>query len=1390
MVVKIDARPFQIRAKKLFMSRVLVTLLLQENSVPSVMIRKPLSSLARVAFACAIFSSQSHAADKIVFLAGGRSHGPGEHEFRAGSMLLAKALNESGLDVRAEVISGWPADDKVLDDAKAIIIYADGTSVVGKGWEKVDKLAKGGTGLMFMHYAVHPTAAEGEKYYRPWIGGAFETDFSVNPHWVADLQALPNHPVSRGVNSLVEAYDEFYYNMRFPADRSQLLDLVTATPDRSRVKRYINLWNQHGVEGLDKKQTLMWGIQRPDGGRGVGFTGGHYHRNWAVDGFRTLVLNAIVWTAGLEVPAKGVPSKPLTEAELNANLDDKGKPANLKLVEAGEFKKIPAAAIQTEREAGFNSAKPPANAVSAAKPKSDTVKPVAESAEMNPGNTRLQEINASIAGAKELYLVVSDLGEMAFDWANWIDPKLILKGGKVVELTELKWRSEETSYGKSKVGKNIEGGTLSIDKKTYEKGIGTHAASIIVFDLPADVETFTAQVGLDDGGAFRDEKPTSADVKFQVFTQNPASMTDTFVPEDLFTLSDDKLEVTVWATTPQLYNPTNIDFDAQGRLYVAEGVNYRAGAKSRRPEGDRIVILEDSDGDGTTDKSDVFTQDPNLESPLGVAVLENKIIVSQPPDLLVYTDVNGDRKFDAAVDKREVLLTGFNARQHDHSLHSVTVGPDGQWNFNNGNCAGIFTDKSGKTFRMGSSYYQSGGGTWYSDTRSIAGQPSDDGNIWVGGFSVRMNPDGTNARIVGHNYRNSYEQALTSFGDMFQSDNDDPPACRVAEVMEGGNAGFSSADGQRSWNADKRPGQDTPTAEWRQEDPGTMPSGDVYGGGSPTGVAYYENGALGDKWQGLLLACEAGKNVVFGYLPVPDGAGFKLERIDFMTSNKEKQFAGSDFIGGAGKELKHLFRPADVTVGPDGALYVADWFDGRVGGHGTMDKSGSGTIYRIAPKGFKSVVPKFDLTTTAGQIAALKSPSVNVRNSGFTRLKAQGNKAVPAVSELLKDKNPYLAARAVWLLAQMGDSGMAAVVKLLGASDARTRLVACRAIRSAGGDPVKLAGKMASDASPMVRREIALSLRDVPAEKSVPFLVKIAKQFDGKDRAYLEAFGLGSTGKEAAVYTALRKDMAAAPDAWTDAFAWLAWRLHPPQAVADQKARALSPKVSADQVKLTLTALGFTPSAAAATAMIQLANTKDFSQKDLASWWVNNRKGNLWKAFNVDVILKSMGQDPASVKLVSVEMPPEPTTAPKLPPLAEILKLQGDAERGKGAIAACYMCHHVGDLGVEYGPDLTTFGKQQPKEVVINSILNPSADISHGYEGSILKTTDGITITGMVLSDGDPVIMKTLGGQAQTIAKSRVASLKPLEKSLMYVPAQLGLTAQSIADIAEYLKTR
>jgi putative membrane-bound dehydrogenase-like protein len=1022
-------------------------------------------------------------------------------------------------------------------------------------------------------------------------------------------------------------------------------------------------------------------------------------------------------------------------------------------------------------------------------------KPVAETSVLYAKDKqRLVELTAELNGSKQLFLVVAEMDGNACDWSNWIEPEVVLADGTVVDLTKLKWKEVE-SLGTTRVGKNYDGKPLKVAGKEYTRGIGTHASSFIAFDLPGPAKSFRAKVGIDDGGAIRGGKASSADVKFAVFTTRPEKYKPVdfdagpkFVPAELFTVPDG-FEVTIWATSPQISNPTNIDFDERGRMYVAEGVNYR-GKKGRRPEGDRIVVLEDTTGAGKADKVTVFTQDENLVSPLGVAHIDGKIVVSQPPDLLVYTDANGDGIFDPKVDKREVLLTGFNGRNHDHSLHSATFGPDGKWNFNQGNTCGQFTDKSGKTFRIGSPYNHGEFTKQAVDAQKVAGLRSDDGNVWVGGFSVRMNSDGTNARIVGHNYRNSYEQSINSFGDMYQSDNDDPPACRVSLIMEGGNAGFASADGQRSWGADKRPGQETPVAEWRQDDPGTMPSGDVYGGGSPTGVAFYENGALDSKWNGLLLACEAGKNVVFGYLPKPDGAGMKLERFDFFTSNKEKEWAGSDFLGGkATGVLKTMFRPSDVTVGPDGALYVADWFDPGVGGHGTRDNGLSGTIYRIAPKGFKSVMPKIDLSTVAGQIAALRNPAPNVRAGGFNRLKAAGDKVVDDVAAVLADANPFVASRAVWLLAQLGDKGVALARKELASADDTRRLVAFRALRAAERDVFSLCESMAKDKSAAVRREVAIALRDFKTPAAIATLVTIAQQFDGQDRAYLEAIGLASTDREAVVHAAIAKVMATPAQEWTPAYAWLTWRLHPASAVRDVRARLLSGKLSEIDLKRDLTTLAFTRSAEAAGTMVELSLDKKFAQADLAKWWVSNRKASLWKAFDVDSIVKARGGNAATAKLLASDLPPEMPGAKALASVEVIAALKGDVANGKVAAAVCYACHKFDGKGIDFGPDLTTYAKQQSLESLILNIAQPSNNISHGFEGTRVVLDDGMVITGMVLSSGDPLMIKSMGGLVQSIPRNRIKEEKHLDRSLMFTPAQMGLTEQGVADLAAYLRS-
>ncbi len=855
-----------------------------------------------------------------------------------------------------------------------------------------------------------------------------------------------------------------------------------------------------------------------------------------------------------------------------------------------------------------------------------------------------------------------------------------------------------------------------------------------------------------------------------------------FVAEAMFQVADG-LEVKLWAHSPMLKNPTNLDTDKQGRLWVAEGVNYRSHY-NRQPEGDRIVVLEDTDGDGCADKSWTFVQEPFLRTPMGIAVMDNKIVVSMTPDLVVYTDVNRDLKFDPAVDKREVILTGFNGRKHDHSLHSVTCGPDGQWYWNAGNCGALFTDKSAKTFRVGSPD-SSTDFKW--TPRELAGQPSDDGRVYVGGFAARMNPDGSEVRIIGYNFRNSYEQTVTSFGDVFQNDNDDPPACRTTFMLEGGNAGFFSANGQRSWSADRRPGQSTAIAEWRQEDPGTMPAGDVYGGGAPTGIAFYEGGALGEPYRGMLLSCEPGRNTVFGYFPKPAGAGWKLERFNFLTTNPEGNYSGTDFTGGVPSERKLSFRPSDVVVGADGAIYVCDWFDPRVGGHGDLDASLSGAIYRIAPPGFKPKIPKLHLNTTRGQIAALKSPAVNVRNLGFEKLQWQGSKAVREVAKLLNDENPYVNARAVWLLSHLGGAGIATVQTLLQDEDPHFRIVAFRALRRLYARIGESSWRLALDPVPMVRREVALAQRDVPFAEAKNILLAIARGFDGVDRTYLEAFGMGCSGKESEMFDLIASDTNSTdPLKWSPALAGLAWRLHPPQSVPAFKARALATSLPLKDRKAALVALGFIPTHASADAVADIyAGTTNEIRTD-ALWWLLHGKDQQWKDLGVAERLKRDGiYDPENIALVEIKVP-EPTPT-KLPPLEELLKIKGDAVRGKQVATACQTCHRIGSEGTDYAPDITAFAKMQPREVVLRSIVNPSADISNGFDGYAVKLKDGMEIDGLILSAGDPLIIRSTGGVTQTVPAARIGSKKPLGRSLMLSAEQQGLEPQDLADVLAFL---
>ncbi|MGV3485778.1 MAG: ThuA domain-containing protein [Planctomycetaceae bacterium] len=277
---------------------------------------------------------------KIVLVAGKPSHPPRMHEFNAGVQLLASCLKDVP-DVQVEyVLNGWPADESVFEGASAVVFYMDGgakheaVQQQGERLQKIDQWAKKGVGIGCMHYGVEVVPDQAGAEFKRWIGGHYEHMFSCNPMWEPAFKQLPDHPIARGVKPF-QVKDEWYFNMRFISDiagneASQqeaglfVPILVAAPADDVRDGPYVYPPGPypHIVANAGRAEAMMWCIERPDGGRGMGFTGGHFHDNWANEPFRKVVLNSFLWLAHVEVPQGGVESS-VTPAQLDANLDPK-----------------------------------------------------------------------------------------------------------------------------------------------------------------------------------------------------------------------------------------------------------------------------------------------------------------------------------------------------------------------------------------------------------------------------------------------------------------------------------------------------------------------------------------------------------------------------------------------------------------------------------------------------------------------------------------------------------------------------------------------------------------------------------------------------------------------------------------------------------------------------------------------------------------------------------------------------------------------------------------------------------------------------------------------------------------------------------------------------------
>jgi putative membrane-bound dehydrogenase-like protein len=560
------------------------------------------------------------------------------------------------------------------------------------------------------------------------------------------------------------------------------------------------------------------------------------------------------------------------------------------------------------------------------------------------------------------------------------------------------------------------------------------------------------------------------------------------------------LTVSLFASEPMVRNPTDIDVDAYGRVWVAEAVNYRSSFKPWgviEPAGDRIVILEDTNHDGTADKETVFYQDPSINSPIGICVLGNKVIVSDSPNVFVLTDTDGDGR----ADRRELLFTGIGGYDHDHGVHAFSFGPDGKLYFNMGNESKQLRYPLNKELPL----HGPVGVVASTPVVDLAGnEVKPDGKPYRMGMVFRCNPDGSDVETLAWNFRNPYEVAVDSFGTIWQSDNDDDGnhGTRINYIMQYGNYGYCDERNGAGWSvgwdkahAEGAPEDSKPLYEWHQLDPGVVPNLLNTGAGAPAGIAIYEGSALPRVFRGQMIHSEPGIRLIRSYPTTKNRAGYSAGVTNMLWTSDT------------------WFRPSDLCVAPDGSVMAADWNDAAVGGHNMADvklAAMTGRIYRLSGAGSDYSCPNLDLKSVDGCVTALASPNSATRYLAWTRLHAMQQKAEKPLLKLWNGKDPLLQARALQLLARIKGREQRYVTAALKSPNEDLRIAGLRIAQELRLDIIPLVQTLVRDTSPQVGRECAIALRHNKSPAAPKLWADLANQYDGRDPWYLEALGIGA----------------------------------------------------------------------------------------------------------------------------------------------------------------------------------------------------------------------------------------------------------------------------------------
>lgn len=1439
----------------------------------------------------------------ICFVGHKTSHGYMKHEYSAGCHLIEDWLKAQYPDAKIEGRHAipWPEnEEEFFKDADGVVFFCSGGGghVVNKHVPEFDKVMKTGAGLSCLHYGVEVPIGPSAKGMLNWAGGYFEANWSVNPHWVAEFKSFSKHPVANGVKPF-KSDDEWYFHMRFQEGMRGVEPILSAIAPEETMKRGDG--PHSGNPAVRKKvaagepQHVAWAYERGDDykkGRGFGFTGLHYHKNWQEDSFRKTVLNGVAWMSGLEIPKNGIETeKPSTEF-LEAN------------------------ALKYGGDQGSKK-KPAPKKVAAANP---NAKPIFESKPVENGKTKGHSTDIAVKipqGAKEIYLVADDCGGYSFDWANWAEPRFVMADDSEKKLTDLDWKSETHGWGGTRKNQNASGQEMAVNGVKIKYGIGTHAPSIVAFDLPKGAKEFKARGMLDDGGTSQNGGAAESSVKFLVYTENPGPAVAKKSTggggggesEDALAALEvhPELEAQLFASEPMIGSPSSIDIDARGRVWVCDVVNYRRN-QGKRGGGDKIMILEDTDGDAKADKSTVFYQGNDVDSAHGICVLGDRVIISAGDDVFSLYDRDGDGKADEG--SKELMFTKIDGKQHDHGIHAFHFGPDGRLYFNFGNAGKQLCDPEGNLI---------------TDINGV--KCTNQGNRpFQEGMVFRCDLDGGNVEMLGWNFRNNWEICVDSFGTIWQSDNDDDgnKGVRINYVMEYGNYGYKDEITGAGWR-DPRLGMsdEIPKRHWHLNDPGVVPNFLQTGAGSPTGICVYEGDLLPEIFHGQVIHCDAGPNVVRAYPRKNDGAGYSGEMLNILSSTTDR-----------------WFRPSDACVAPDGSLFVADWYDPGVGGHGMGDIA-KGRIFRVIPKGGKksyAVKKKFpgegdeknSKTAVSLYERFVSTPNMSERfhiwNLFADPTQGFHEHTTKRLIEVYEAADTVGKARLIWFTTSLFGHKNPLLAGALEEENPDLRITGLRAWRECYGVHPEgrleafqaVLKKLAADKNPQVRREVAVALRFHDSKAASETWATLALQYDGEDRWYLEALGIGADLHWDARLAALGETKPHADIVWrsrgtnsaetianalvasTDSdssfLRGLDFQSKESQTAAyesvfrkadSELALVAAGKIGKEQIEKIeggterledllapvrgkaefisladkLNLRGFdseladfiaanptAPESVSAARMLLrdqgnvrklLTSPDDLNRVSAIASAIgktNERAvsgllGGLLKRDDLPVgadkilvdamamssnggnellkIAKSGELDAslrAATALAFTRSPdkrlrdeaaktlplPKAMGADNFKPLTELIAMKSDTKSGAGNFtkATCATCHQVRGVGVNFGPDLSEIGNKLSREAMFQSVLYPSAGISHGFHGVTIEKNDGTSLVGFMTGETDEEIQIRLpGGVQQSVPKKEVKSSTQMEDSLMPPGLASVVGEQGLVDLVGYLQT-